>query len=55
LASILPPRMAYHYMMIENYGFIILIALIFTGVLTSILLPIFYYFNNLIITVFGLG
>jgi len=37
--SLLPNRMAYKFAMLERYGFIILLVLLFTGVLSKILNP----------------
>jgi len=37
--SLLPNRMAYKFAMLERYGFIILLALLFTGLLSKILNP----------------
>lgn len=41
ISSILPPRVAYNYAKLEIYGFFILLALLFTGVLGQILGPTF--------------
>ncbi|NEX22206.1 site-2 protease family protein [Thiorhodococcus mannitoliphagus] len=40
LNAMLPPRMAYYFSRLEPYGLIILIALLVTGLLGSILLPL---------------
>lgn len=40
MSSLLPPRWAYYYSRIEPYGFIILLALLFIGVLNDVLMPI---------------
>lgn len=40
VASLLPPRLSYQYSKIEPYGFFILIALVFTGVLNRLLQPV---------------
>jgi Zn-dependent protease len=40
--SLLPNRLAYQYAQIERYGFIILIALLATGVLAFIMEPFIY-------------
>jgi Zn-dependent protease len=50
LGSLLPPRMAWRYSMLEPYGMWILLALIMTGLLTPILLPfinLMYHFLQL--------
>lgn len=54
LASVLSPRAAYHYNMIEPYGFIILILLLMTGVLSRIMGPLVALFSGLIGGVLGL-
>jgi len=40
LAGILPPEAALAYSKIERYGFIVLIALVFTGVLDHVIFPV---------------
>lgn len=40
LNAMLPPRMAYYFSRLEPYGLIILVALLVTGLLGSILLPL---------------
>ena len=40
--SLLPHHLAYRYAKVERYGFIILIVLLFTGVLSRILEPLIY-------------
>ena len=52
--SLLPPRQAMTYARIEPYGFFILIALIFTGVLGYILTPLINGAYYLLGSVFGL-
>jgi Zn-dependent protease len=44
LLSLLPPRMAYKVSMIEPYGFFILIALAYSGVLSIVMTPFVYFF-----------
>lgn len=46
--SLLPHDLAYHYARVERYGFIILIALLFTGVLSKILEPFIFGVISLI-------
>lgn len=53
--SILPPRAAYYYSMIEPYGFWILLILIFTNILIVIMSPFVYFLINLIGRVYGLA
>lgn len=54
LTSILPPRAAYQFSMIEPYGFIILIVLMFTGLLSSIMAPFVFLIINAIGSLYGL-
>ena len=51
LASLLPQRLSRRYLLIEPYGFIILIALIWTGFFSYFVGPLVDYFLKL----FGLG
>src|SRR5690606_6054435 len=46
--SLLPNHLAYRYARIERYGFIILILLLFTGVLSTILQPLIFGVISLI-------
>ncbi len=55
LASALPPRMAYYLSMMEPYGFLILILLLFSGLLNNIMYPFIILLINLIGMVFGLS
>jgi Zn-dependent protease len=54
LSALLPPRVAYSFSMIEPYGFLILILLMLTGLLSSIMAPLVFFFINLIGSLFGL-
>jgi Zn-dependent protease len=54
LEAVLPRRAAYSFSMIEPYGFFILIALMFTGLLTSIMVPPVFLIVNLIGSLYGL-
>jgi Zn-dependent protease len=54
LSSLLPPRTAYHFSLIEPYGFIILILLLITGVLGRIMGPLVALFSGMIGGVLGL-
>lgn len=40
LASLLPPKLAMHYMKLEPLGFLILLGLLMTGILSWLLLPL---------------
>jgi Zn-dependent protease len=53
LSSILSPHAAWRYNQIERYGFIILIVLMMTGLLSRILWPIIAIIINLISVIFG--
>lgn len=54
LGNVLPPRIAYHYSRIEPYGFIILIALLISGVLNAILKPTIYFLINVVSLIVGM-
>ena len=49
LMGILPPGQAYAYSRIEPYGFIIIIALLWMGLLRSVLLPVVYFLVRMLI------
>lgn len=51
--SLLPHRWAWKFAQIEPYGFVILLALLFTGILGDILGPLIFGFIRLILVVFG--
>jgi len=51
--SLLPPRAAWKFSQIEPYGMVILLALLFTGILESVLGPLIGLFLFLIKTLFG--
>ncbi len=55
LMSIVPRRTAYSLSMLEPYGFFILILLMITGLLSFIMVPIVFFFINLIGNLFGLA
>ncbi|OGT38333.1 MAG: peptidase [Gammaproteobacteria bacterium RIFCSPHIGHO2_12_FULL_37_14] len=55
LMSILPPRAAYRLGFLEPYGFLILVLLLFTGILSQVIAPFVYFTINLIGSVFGLA
>ncbi len=52
--SLLPPRTSWKFSRIEPYGMVILLALLFTGVLETVLGPMIGLFMMLIKTLFGL-
>jgi len=51
--SLLPTHLARPFSQIERYGFVILIVLLFTGILSKILGPLVNFVFSLILTVFG--
>ncbi len=55
LSSLLPRRAAYSLSMIEPYGFYILVILMFTGVLSKIMVPLVFFIIDGISSVFGLA
>ena len=54
LSSLLPRRAAYYYDQLEPYGFIILVLLILTGLLSNIMVPLVYFFIYIIEKLFFL-
>lgn len=52
--SLLPHRLAYQFSRIEPYGFIILLALLFSGVLGAVIGPVILWAKILIVLIFGL-
>ena len=52
VAGVLPKQMAITYLRIEPYGFFILMALLFSGVLGKILMPLIYQFQSIISAIF---
>lgn len=54
IASLLPPRQAIFYLKIERYGFFILIALLFTGLLSGLLNPLLTWAIHIINSLFKL-
>ncbi|MCX7167945.1 MAG: site-2 protease family protein [Rhodocyclales bacterium] len=53
MVSLLPHRAAWKFAQLERWGFPILLALLFFGVLDTILRPFLWVFNTLIRTLFG--
>jgi len=53
VARFLPIQIANRYMRFERYGMILVIALIVTGVFSKILVPVFYFILNLILSFVG--
>ena len=54
LTCLLPPRLGYQLSLVEPYSFVILIFLLMTGLLSSILWPIFITTLKLVSALFGL-
>ncbi|CAN5406288.1 site-2 protease family protein [soil metagenome] len=54
LSSILPPRIAYHFNRLEPFGFLILLALLASGILFKIISNPIVSLNDSIKTLFGL-
>jgi len=50
--SLLPTDLAIKLSRVEQYGFIILIALLFTGILGKIIWPVIVFFRQLILGIF---
>ena len=50
LSGLLPARMAYTYASFEKYGFIIVLVLAFTGVLSMVISPIIRFANTLLLS-----
>ena len=53
VVSLLPHRASWKFAQLERWGFPILLALLFFGVLDTILRPLLWVFNTLIRTLFG--
>lgn len=49
LAGLLPERLARSYASLERYGFVIVILLAFTGILSMVISPIISFANNLLL------
>ncbi|WP_136795600.1 site-2 protease family protein [Desulfosediminicola ganghwensis] len=50
LAGILPNELASSYMKVERYGFIILLVLLFSGLLSKVILPIVSFANGFLLS-----
>ncbi len=55
VSSLLSPRAAYQYSKLERYGFVILMILLLTHVLSAILLPLFTLVLNIVSSIAGLS
>jgi Zn-dependent protease len=49
LVGLLPERMARTYASFERYGFVVILILAFTGVLSTVIVPIIRFANNLLL------
>ncbi|HEY4732536.1 MAG TPA: site-2 protease family protein, partial [Gammaproteobacteria bacterium] len=54
IASVLPDRIVWKFNRIENYGFLILLLLLVTGVLEGIMRPLVFGFEAYLYRLFGL-
>jgi Zn-dependent protease len=54
LSQVLSGRLAWYFYRLEPYGFIILLILVFTGMLSYILYPPIYFLTHGIVNLFGL-
>jgi Zn-dependent protease len=50
LGSLLPDDLSRSYLKVERYGFIIVIVLAFSGILSRLIMPIIRFANNLLLT-----
>ena len=50
LAGVLPPALARSYISIEKYGFILLIILALSGVLSKMIIPLIQFANSLLLS-----
>ncbi len=55
LNALLPPSLSDVYQQIEPYGLIVMAALLYTGMLGSIILPVMGYFYQSILSMAGLS
>lgn len=49
LAGILPPHLARSYASVERYGFIIILILAFSGLLSKMIIPVISFANNILL------
>ncbi|MBE0584611.1 MAG: site-2 protease family protein [Desulfofustis sp.] len=50
MTGLLPRQLALRFASVERYGFILVLVLAFTGVLSTIILPVIRFANNLLLT-----
>jgi Zn-dependent protease len=50
LSGILPPDLARSYAGIERYGFILILVLVFSGILSKLIMPIIHFANTLLLS-----
>jgi Zn-dependent protease len=50
LAGLLPPRIAHGYLQLRQYGFLLLYALMFTGIATSLIMPPTRFFMRMLLS-----
>ena len=49
LAGLLPPHLARSYASVERYGFVIILVLAFTGILSKMILPVIGFARNILL------
>lgn len=49
LVGLLPPHLAVSFLKLEKYGFILILILAFTGILSGMILPLIHFANNLLL------
>jgi Zn-dependent protease len=50
LSGILPPDLARSFAGVERYGFILILVLVFSGILSKVILPIIHFANTLLLS-----
>lgn len=55
VSSLLNPALAYRYQILERYGFMILLLLIYSNILSYILLPPYNFLVSLFVSLFAIG
>ncbi len=50
LSGLLPDNLARSYLQVERYGFIIILVLAFSGVLSKVIIPVISFANNLLLS-----
>lgn len=55
VTSLLEPKLARKFQMLEQFGFLILMVLLFSGILSFILTPSLSFLQNIILSLFGIA